>query len=313
MTPEYYPRVRAQYPDAVLVGHTVWETDRLPQHWPDLLELPDLLIVPCRWNAEVIGQAGVSTPVRVVPHVADTSRGSSLEAWPDAEPGAFLFYTIASWTARKAVWNTVRAYQLAFTRDDPVHLVIKTNERDHTVTDVPPSAGAHHGTTSWALARLLGEFAHPASMELVTRQLRADEMRALHVRGDCYVSLCRSEGWGLTAFDAATVGTPVVITGFGGHLDYLDDATALLVDYELVSVDDPAGAGSYTPDQTCAEPSVEHAARLMRAPVDDPAAARARAAAARRRIRERYAPPQVAAGFLEALESTVSPQPSRRR
>ena len=45
----------------------------------------------------------------------------------------------------------------------------------------------------------------------------------LHEIGDAYVSLSHGEGWALGAFDAATRGTPVLATGFGGHRDYLGD------------------------------------------------------------------------------------------
>jgi glycosyltransferase involved in cell wall biosynthesis len=87
----------------------------------------------------------------------------------------------------------------------------------------------------------------------------------LHRRGDCYVSLCRGEGWGIGAFDAASQGKPVVMTGFGGQLDYLDRNLAYLVNYSLVPVDEPAAPKSYSPDQQWAEPDVAHGARLLRA------------------------------------------------
>ena len=86
---------------------------------------------------------------------------------------------------------------------------------------------------------------------------------ALHERGNCFVSLCRSEGWGLGAFDAAASGNPVVTTGFGGHLDYLA-GTDYLVRFDLVPVDDPAGYPSYAPDQHWAEPDLDHGAELLR-------------------------------------------------
>ena len=75
LTPEFFPRLRSLYPEARFVGHTVWETDRLPRHWPELLELADVLVVPCRWNADTIAAGGVTTPVGVVPHAATARSG----------------------------------------------------------------------------------------------------------------------------------------------------------------------------------------------------------------------------------------------
>jgi hypothetical protein len=301
LTPEYFPYVRAAYPRARIVGHTVWETDRLPRHWPELLEVPGLLVVPCRWNADTIRAAGVSTPVAVVPHVAPRVERAASPTWAAIPEDVFVFYTIATWTARKALWNTVRAYLTAFSRDDPVLLVVKTTHEDRTLTGVHPRTPVDRGTTAWALARLLGEFPRAASVLLVTRELADVEIAALHTRGDCFVSLCRSEGWGLPAFDAAAWGNPVVITGFGGQLDYLDRTTSLLVDYELVPVDDPVGLPSFTPDQRWAEPSVAHGAALLRRVFEQPDPAREAARAGAARIGERYAPARVGEQFMTAL------------
>jgi glycosyltransferase involved in cell wall biosynthesis len=297
LVPEYFPAVRRWWPDGLHVGHTVWETDRLPRHWPALLEQPDLLVVPCRWNAEVIAQGGVRTPVAVVPHVApavsvDRSRSPAV----DAE--TFVFYTIGQWTERKAVDLTVRAYLRAFTRRDPVVLVVKTSWQDCTYSGPPPELG--RGTTAAAVARLLAERGADApAVELVVAAVDDDAIAGLHARGDCFVSLCRSEGWGLGAFDAAAYGNPVVMTGYGGQLDWLDADIAWLVDHQVVAVDSPQP--SYTADQHWAEPSVEHGATLLREVFEAGAAARARAAPLAARIAERYSPAQVAAAFVAGV------------
>jgi glycosyltransferase involved in cell wall biosynthesis len=304
LTPEYYPPVRERYPRTPLVGHTVWETDVLPRHWPELLDQLDLLVVPCEWNAEVVKRAGVSTPIRVVPHAADLEPVPPEIGFPNVAAETFVFYTISTWITRKAIWNTVEAYLRAFSESDPVLLIIKTDPIDHTVIEPDPSR-PHAGTTPWALARLLSRATAPPPIQLVTRTLSEGEISSLHTRGDCLVSLCRSEGWGLTSCDAASRGVPVVITGFGGHLDYLDHDNALLVDHELVPVDDPAGEGSYTPDQRWAEPSIEHAAELLRSVFENPAAARERGAVARQQIASRYSPERVGRLLLDGLKLTV--------
>ena len=70
LVPEYYPLVRSVVPPGPFVAHTVWESDRLPRHWPELLDGTDLVIVPTEWNRTVFRASGVHTPVEVVPHVA---------------------------------------------------------------------------------------------------------------------------------------------------------------------------------------------------------------------------------------------------
>jgi glycosyltransferase involved in cell wall biosynthesis len=301
LVPEYWPLVRARYPGIPLVGHTVWETDRLPAHWLPLLDAAHLIVVPTAWNRELVERSGVRPPVAVVPHVAAQPQNVASDAWSALPGAAFVVYTIAPWTARKALALTVRAYQSAFAGRDDTVLVIKTSPRDFTYAGTPGAGPVAPGTTAWTLAQVLGEFAGPAPVRLVTAVLADRDLEALHTRGDCYLSLCRAEGWGIPPFDAAAWGKPIVITGYGGQLEYLDAESAFLVDCELVPVDDPAGGASYTPDQRWAEPSVAHAAALLRQALDNPAEAGSRAVRARRRVLEQFAAPVVARAFTEAL------------
>jgi glycosyltransferase involved in cell wall biosynthesis len=303
--PEYFPRVRSERGEAFLVGHTVWETDRLPRHWRECMEAVDLLVVPCRMNEEVIRRGGVRTPVAVVGHAAPAPLPAAAgeEEGPAGgfPEGTLVFYTIAMWTERKAVYRTVEAFLRAFTARDPVALVVKSSLRDYTRPMSERGGLARDGTTGWTLAGLLAQHPEPPPVRLIARDLSDRELAGLHARGDCYVSLCRSEGWGLGSFDAAAYGKPVVTTGFGGQLDYLGE-WPYLVDYRLVRVRDRAGAGSYTPDQRWAEPDVEHGAALLRQIAGEPGAATARAAELGGEIRRRYSPAEVGGAFIEAVE-----------
>lgn len=301
LVPEYWPLVRARYPHVPLVGHTVWETDRLPAHWPPLLDVADRVVVPTAWNRDLLRRAGVRPPVTVVPHIAPEPQSARSDVWDEIPDEAFVVYTIGPWTARKALTHAVRAYQAAFAGRTDTLLVIKTSARDFTDVHADASGPTAPGTSAWTLARLIGATADPAPVRLVTAVLAERDIDALHTRSDCYLSLCRSEGWGIPAFDAAAWGNPVVITGFGGQLEYLDAESAFLVEYELVAVDDPAGGASYTGDQHWAEPSVAHAAALLRQVESEPSTATARAARARRRVLGDFAPDVVAEAFLGAL------------
>lgn len=308
LVPEYFPLLRERSPDAFLVGHTVWETDRIPDHWIPCLDAADLLVVPSRFSADVVASSPVRTPVAVVPHVAPAMPLRAPDRTRPREP--FVFYTIADWTERKAPFKTIEAYLRAFTRQDPVLLIVKTSHRDFRV---PPPTGertVEPGTTAWSLAQLLRGHPDPPAVRLVNRRVTDRDIDTLHRSADCFISLCRSEGWGLGAFDAAAYGHPVVTTGFGGHLDYLADSP-YLVDYDLVSVQDPNGAPSYAPDQRWAEPNLDHAAGLLRAVVGEWERAAARAESMAREIRHRYRPAAIARLFRSAVEEhgTV---PSRR-
>jgi glycosyltransferase involved in cell wall biosynthesis len=94
-----------------------------------------------------------------------------------------------------------------------------------------------------------------------------DEVLSLMNACDAYVSLHRSEGLGLTMAEAMLMGKPVIATNFSGNVDFMDADNSLLVPYELVKLGKPIPP--YDANLEWAEPSVEHAARLMRRLYDD--------------------------------------------
>jgi glycosyltransferase involved in cell wall biosynthesis len=307
LVPEFFPDIRRHCEDAFLVGHTVWETDQIPRHWAPCLEVPDLLIVPSTYSAEVFAASGVTTPIEVVPHVApDTTRPASRK-FQDISEEIFVFYTIAHWDERKAVSATIEAYLKAFNRTDPVVLVVKTSPVDwRRWLDRLPRVG-EEGSTAHSLARLLAAHENPAEVRLLAGELSAADLASLHKRGDCFVSLARSEGFGLGVFDAVTYGNPIVTTGYGGQLEYLG-GWPYLVDYRLVPVDNPTGFPSYAPYQHWAEPDVGHGAELLRMVFSDKDAARQSAAALSLDIHEHYSPAAIAERFKAAVARHHHPE-----
>ncbi len=295
--PEYYPLIAEREQGKTIVGSTVWETSKVPAHWPALLSMPDHLIVPCVWNREVFRGAGIISPIDVVPHPLRTESVPPRRPIAGVRDGDMMFYTIGTWTPRKALDLTIEAFMRAFRADDPVVLVVKTTSHDL-------SAGfpaRFFASTARRLAAIARRHRTPARVRLVTEQLSNEQMLALHARGDCFVSLCRSEGWGLGAYDAAGYGTPVVITGYGGHLDYLPRDYPYLVNHEIVPVHDSRGRRSYSADQRWAEPDVDHGAHLMRDVFEQRDTARAVGMQLGRSIRHDFSADAVSRRLVESL------------
>ena len=111
---------------------------------------------------------------------------------------------------------------------------------------------------------MIKQYKNAPKVILLTDELSDIEMCELHNRGDCYISLARSEGWGLGAFEAAGNGKPVIMTGFGGQLDFLRSGLAYLVKYNLVAINNISGCKTYTSNQHWAEPDLAHAKEMLR-------------------------------------------------
>lgn len=315
--PEYYPDwiARERRPGRRIFGYTVWELDTLPRDWPRILNQLDGVLVPCRWNVEVFRRSGVTVPIHVVPHL---SQFEYIDAPTDADRAALrarlgpgrgktprcVFYTIGFWSHRKAPYLAIEAYWRAFTADDPVLMVVKTCANDITRLHRHWRNGfrLRHPSPRATAARMARHQARPAPLAVIADETLSDgEILALHEMGDCFVSLTRAEGWGLGAFEAARLGKPVVMTGYGGQTDFLSPEHAHLLDYEMVPVHEPTWAGSYKPSDAWAQPSVEQAARIMRAVYEDPAGAAARGARLKTRIAEEFSRASIVDAFNKAL------------
>jgi glycosyltransferase involved in cell wall biosynthesis len=117
---------------------------------------------------------------------------------------------------------------------------------------------------------------------------------------DCYASLHRSEGFGLTMAEAMARGKPVVATGWSGNLDFMDERTAHLVPGTVVPV--PADVPVYGGSGQWAEPDLAAAAVAIRQVYDDPAGAAALGRRARTHIERTLSPMESGRALARAAE-----------
>ncbi len=311
--PEYFPDWvdREKAAGKRVFGYTVWELERLPDHWPAILNRLDGVIVPCHWNVQVFRASGVTVPIHVVPHLsqfegisASAADRSAIRNRTGVAADRFMFYTIGFWSNRKAPYLAIEAFLRAFSADDAVALVVKTGNSDiaQLTRDWRSGFRRRHPKPDWSVSRLRAGFPRAPLVKVISDETLSDgEMLALHERGDCFVSLTRTEGWGLGAFEAARLGKPVVMTGYGGQLDYLDPELSWLVPYSMVQVKEPAWPGNYRPNDRWAEPSIGDAAGMLRSVFEDREKARNKAKRQADRIADRFGQEATVATLLKAL------------
>lgn len=287
------------------IGYTVWETDHIPHHWKDLLNTADRILVPCQFNTEVFRNDGVTKPVSVVPHILRTppeisdQEAADFRARLGISSDRIVFYSINTWTARKAMRDTILAFLEAFTDQDPATLIVKTDPLGAR-SEVSPKLVP----TAQLIAELIAGRPNVPDIRVICRFMSVREIDLLHRTGDCFLSLAHSEGWGLGAFDAAGRDNPVIITGWGGQLDYLGRDYFGLVDYRLVPVPDFEGSEPYDPGQHWADADCGHAVQLMREIVRNPAAARQQAGKTGDMIRTSFSESVVTQRLIETLNGS---------
>jgi glycosyltransferase involved in cell wall biosynthesis len=253
--PDFVDRMGVDYFHGPRIGIWGWETNRIPQRWQRAYELVDEIWVYSRFMAENIG-AVASVPVIALPPPvqppADAVELTRLGVPDDAFMFLFVFDYMST-IQRKNPVGLIEAFRQAFAPGEGPQLLIKTINAPLRPLAEEAVLWAAHGRTD---------------IRVVDRSLSASERDGLMAACDCYVSLHRAEGFGLTLAEAMAIGKPVIGTGYSGNLDFMNNRNSFLVDYELGVVGPDCEI--YPADGEWAQPSVEHAAQLIREVVADP-------------------------------------------
>ncbi len=258
------------------IGVWAWELDALPADWGDAFELVDEVWAYSEYVASAF--RGAPVPVTVMPLTIDVERLEHAGAVSSGgEPFTFLFvFDLLSSLERKNPLGLIEAFRSAFALGEGPRLLIKTSNGDNRPQELEQLRVA-------ALGR--------PDVEVVDEFLPADERDALIADCDCYVSLHRAEGFGLTLAEAMAAGRPAIATGFSGNLDFMTSDTARLVRWsaELVK----PGSAIYTAGASWAEPDLADAAAALREAWSAPDTLRARAERGQEHVRRRLAPDAV--------------------
>jgi glycosyltransferase involved in cell wall biosynthesis len=270
------------------IGYWFWELSYLPLEFAPAFRYVDEVWAPSRFCLEAFGTLA-PVPIRwMPPHVAPPAAPPLDRAGLGIDPGRVLFlsaFDVLSVPARKNPFGMLSAFaEVAGRGAAPVHLVLKVT----------------HAAADAALVAELRERSRGLPVTLLVEPMTRSRFEALLATCDAYVSLHRLEGLGLPLIEALYLAKPVVATGYGGVLDYLDEATGFVVRHRLAALAEPHPP--YPAGSVWADPDLEHAAALLLEVAADPPRAAARGRAGRERVTALYGAAAVGSRFRAALE-----------
>jgi len=227
-----------------------WELSKFPEIWNSSFRYFDEIWVLSTFVANAISK---SSPIPVLKMTCPIELDES-KLIPDRKKFGikndeivFLFiFDYLSVFERKNPLAVVKSFQNAFDENDKAKLIIKSI----------------NGSKFPEKEKELKKLCNSKNILLLDQIMNKDELLSLLASSDCYVSLHRSEGLGLTIAEAMYAKKPVIATNYGGNTDFMNTENSYPVKFEIVELE--KNFGPYTKGNVWAEPDINHASNLMK-------------------------------------------------
>lgn len=294
MNPDQSLHLRTQVPatllgDRYVVGQWYWELPELPDEWVKEFEFVDEVWAASQFIGDAVSRKTSRPVVRMPPVVQlihDRSLSRAQLGLPEDRYLFLAMFDTNSVLQRKNPLGVLRAFKSAFEgSDSSAALVMKFNNPDYREP---------------LLQSVREEMAGMENVILIDRIMDRAEVTSLIKACDCFVSLHRSEGFGLGPAEAMSLAKPAIITYWSGNVDYMTPDNSIAVDYKLVKLGQDYGP--YKAHQSWAEPDLDQAAHWMKNLASDPSLGLRLGHAAQQTIAAMFSPEVVGTQIRDRLE-----------
>ena len=223
-----------------------WELDKLPYSKFEELSYYDEIIAPSSFIANALSDF-LGKDIKTIPlpvQIPNTVLPNNIQ---DGILRIYSSLDFDSTVARKNPQGVLDSFKIAFPANyDDVELILKVRG----VNDL----GAREMLRAYA--------ARDSRIRIIDETLSPNEMDKLVGICNIYLSLHRSEGFGLGPAEALASEKIVVSTDYGGTTDFINPNTGYPVNFKLMPV--KPGEYPFWENQLWAEPSIESAASSLR-------------------------------------------------
>jgi glycosyltransferase involved in cell wall biosynthesis len=231
------------------IFYFIWEVEDFPREAAVIFDFFDEFWTPSEFSAIAVKKY-TNKPQLTVPYAISTPMDPAADRNTFNLPAdKFLFlcmYDFASIASRKNPDSVIAAYKAAFPKEnEDCGLVIKVGH---------PSKEE--------LSKLKEQLSDYNNVYLLTENYTKERVNSLIECVDAFVSLPRSEGFGLIMAEAMSLGTPVIATNYSAQTDFMDDSVGCMVDYAMVDV--PEDTLWYSEGAKWAQPDIYDAARYIK-------------------------------------------------
>lgn len=231
------------------IAFWLWELEEFPKEWISLCDLFDEIWTPSDFAGLAVSKV-TNVPMQTMPYSVDAvySETASREQF-GLPKDQFLFlvmYDLNSTNSRKNPQGAIEAYKSAFPNEaEDCGIVIKINNSNEE-----------------NLKKLKQSLDGYKNVYFITEIMNKNRVNSLIQCVDVFVSLHRSEGFGLVMAEAMQLGTPCIATNYSSNVEFMNRESACMVDYKMTTI--KKREGLYKKGYRWAEPDIAQAADFMK-------------------------------------------------
>lgn len=189
--PHFYERVEGK----LNIGYTAWESTEITKSWVQAMNRMDEIWAPCQANIDWYKAAGVTVPMRVLPHGINPKHWPIRENKALAEDEVYKFLHIGGDAPRKGALMVYDAFKNVFGEQEDVQLTLK---------------GRHFNFNPKG-----------NNINVLNELVSQDELREIYQSHHAMIYPTMGEGFGLVPFQAMATGMPTACTNWSGPRDFV--------------------------------------------------------------------------------------------
>jgi glycosyltransferase involved in cell wall biosynthesis len=275
------------------IGCWFWELFEFPEVWYPNFDYFNELWASSTFIQDCLSRVSpipvVNMPLALAPEVFLRSSFDRSHFQIPNDKFVFLFvFDFDSAIERKNPLGLVEAFKRAFGGTEDVLLYLK-------------SVHGNRHSQAYTSVRLAAD--GQPNIFVTDAVYTREEIDVLVHACDCYVSLHRSEGFGLPIAEAMRAAKPVIVTAYSGNMDFTTSENSFLVDYRLTQIE---SEGPYPKGYVWADPDLDQAAEHMVSVYQNRDAAAKRGRRARETVLKLFDPVVAGTRMKERIKRIVS-------
>lgn len=221
----------------------VWETTKIPQSWVQILNNKLGVITCSSFSKDSMINAGVNVPIFVVPHAVELNDTNFILKLNSKKR---KILTVGDFTERKNLDSIIKGYLIACNKNKDVELIIKTCTLNPLKSGMKFKSMVNKSVNSAIdYLKSIGEEIDLPEIYIIDKILEDRYMQHLYKNADIYISASLGEAFNLPLAEAMYYGLPVICPEIGGHREFVNENSAILMGGEFRKAGGVEGNGRY--------------------------------------------------------------------